>query len=54
MKSRAVISTILAILLCIMMLPVSAFAGTLGDVDANGSVESSDARLALREAVGLD
>ncbi len=54
MKFKAVISIILATLLCLMMLPVSALAGTVGDVDANGKVDSTDARLALRAAVGLD
>ncbi len=54
MKLKAVISITLATLLCLMMLPVSAFAGTLGDVDANGKVDATDARLALRAAVGLD
>ena len=54
MKIKAVISIILATLLCAAMLPVSAFAGTVGDVDANGKVDATDARLALRAAVGLD
>ena len=54
MKLKAVISVALATLLCIMMLPMSALAGMTGDVDANGKVDSTDARLALRAAVGLD
>lgn len=54
MKIKAVISTTLAILLCFMMLPVSASAGTAGDVDASGKVDATDARLALRAAVGLE
>ena len=54
MKLKAVISVALATLLCVMMLPMSALAGMTGDVDANGKVDSTDARLALRAAVGLD
>ena len=42
-------SVITAILLC-MLLPLSAFAAGLGDVDGNGKITSADARIALRIA----
>lgn len=54
MKIKAVISIILTLVLCFTVLPVSAFAGTLGDVDGSGKIESADARLALRASVGLE
>ncbi len=54
MKIKAVISIILTLVLLFAVLPVSAFAGTLGDVDGSGKIESADARLALRASVGLE
>ncbi len=54
MKSTAVISIIFAIALCLILLPVSAFAGTTGDVDGDGVIAAADARSALRAAVGLE
>ncbi len=51
------LKSILCLLLCVLMaasLPVTAIANAIGDVDGNGKVETSDARLALRAAIGLE
>jgi len=49
---------IIALFLCVLMLlsvaPVTTMAAELGDVDSNGKVDATDARTALRAAVGLD
>ena len=49
--------SVLCLLLCALMalaLPVTALAAYLGDVDGNGKVETKDARLALRQSIGLE
>lgn len=54
MKKR-ILSVLLTALMLISLFPVSlAFAGTLGDVDENGTLTAADARLALRASVGLE
>ena len=45
---------ILSALCALLLFAVSASAYTLGDVDGNGEVEVTDARYALRAAVGLE
>ena len=49
---------IIALALCVFMLfgvaNITAMALTPGDIDGNGKTEATDARLALRAAVGLD
>ena len=49
---------IIALFLCALMLlstaPIVSMAAELGDVDSSGKVDATDARLALRAAVGLD
>ena len=49
---------IIALFLCALMLlstaPIASMAAELGDVDSSGKVDATDARSALRAAVGLD
>ncbi len=52
---KKVISIILAVVLAVSMLGVTAFAdGLRGDVDGNGSITAVDARLILQAVVGLN
>ena len=49
--------SILSILLCVAMaltLPLASFANEIGDVDGKNGVNTADARLALRQAIGLE
>lgn len=48
------VSCLLAVLLLLAGLSLSAFAALRGDADLNGTVEPADARLALRASVGLE
>ena len=48
------ILTVLFALCALCLFAVSASAYALGDVDGNGEVEVTDARYALRAAVGLE
>ena len=51
---KKVISIILAVVLTVSMLGVTAFAdGLRGDVDGNGSITAVDARLILQAVAGL-
>ena len=50
---KKTISILLTLALAVCLAP-GAFAASLGDVDGNGDVNSADARLALRAAVGLE
>lgn len=53
MKIKGILSFMLAVLMCFSC-ALTGFAAQKGDVDMNGKVESADARLALRKAVGLE
>ena len=50
---KKVFITLTSLLLC-LLLATSSLAAQLGDIDADGTVSSADARLALRAAVGLE
>ncbi len=50
---KKVFAIVLSVLMLLSALPLS-MAATLGDVDSNGKVDATDARTALRAAVGLD
>ncbi len=50
---KKIIALVLSALMLLSVAPI-AMAGTLGDVDSNGKIDATDARTALRAAVGLD
>lgn len=54
MVSRKKIALIVSCLLCAVLLCVSSFAAVLGDVDNDAKLTAADARLVLRQAVGLE
>jgi len=54
MKKRSILSIILVLLICVTYVVPSSAAFILGDVDSDGSVTSSDARLTLRASVDLE
>lgn len=54
MKKHSTLSLILAALICLSSLVMSASALIMGDIDGNGKPDSGDARTALRASVGLE
>ncbi len=50
---KKIIALVLSVLMLLSVAPI-AMAGTLGDIDSNGKIDATDARTALRAAVGLD
>ena len=51
---KKIIAIILSVLMLLSVAPLSVMAAELGDVDGNGKIDATDARTALRAAVGLD
>lgn len=51
---RKALALLLAVLMAVTILPITAFAASAGDIDGDGNITASDARLALRYSVGLE